>query len=143
LFFPPRRTYATGPDAHGSTSAPINVWNADARSGTWGDIAMVDSPMSEPNNSLLDDNASRIQIEKDTWLELTRLCERIVDSFGLIGPMLELAKDKSDGEQLKSLVAIRNISTEGYAALKEFALLWARLDEQAHRDGIRFCPEDL
>jgi hypothetical protein len=99
--------------------------------------------MSDDNNSLPVDKAGRLQIEKDSWLELTRLCERVIDSFGVIGPMLELAKDKSDAEKLKSLLAIKEISTEGHAALKEFAVLWARLDEQAYTEGIRFCPEDL
>jgi hypothetical protein len=99
--------------------------------------------MTDANNSLPVDKAGGVQIDKDTWLELTRLCESIVDSFGVIGPMLELAKDKSDAEQLKSLLAIKNISTEGHAALKEFAVLWARLDEQAYKEGIRFCVEDI
>ena len=104
---------------------------------------MVNAPMSDDNNSLPVEKAGGVQIEKDTWLELTRLCERVIDSFGVIGPMLELAKDKSDAEQLKSLLAIKDISTEGHAALKEFAVLWARLDEQAYKQGIRFYREDL
>jgi hypothetical protein len=104
---------------------------------------MVNAPMSDTNSSRLDDHALRVQIEKNTWLELTKLCERIVDSFGVIGPKLDLAKDKSDAEKLESIVAIKEISTKGHAALKEFAVLWARLDEQAYKQGIRICPEDL
>jgi hypothetical protein len=99
--------------------------------------------MTDANNSQPVDKAGRVQIERDTWLELTRLSERVIDSFGGIGHMLELAKDKSDAEKLESLVAIKEITTEGHAALKEFALLWARLDEQAYKEGIRFCLEDV
>ena len=99
--------------------------------------------MSHANKTTENARIWRAQIDKATWLDLTRLCERIVDSFGLIGPISELGMEKSDAKRLKSLIAIRDITAEGHAALKAFAVLWARLDEQAYRGGVQFCPREL
>jgi transcriptional regulator with XRE-family HTH domain len=79
-------------------------------------------------------------IDWDTWLELSKLCERVVDSFGVIGPILELAKDKSEVEQLRHLGAIRERSNEGHLALTQFAKLWACLDEQIFKEEQQSSP---
>jgi transcriptional regulator with XRE-family HTH domain len=82
-------------------------------------------------------------IDWDAWLELTRLCERIIDSYGVIGPILELAKDKSEVEQLRHLGAIREIVNDGHLALTQFANLWSRLDGQIFEEGQQSRPKSF
>jgi transcriptional regulator with XRE-family HTH domain len=82
-------------------------------------------------------------IDWDAWLKLSRLCERIVDSFGLIGPVLDLAKDKSEVEQVKHLVAIKEMLNEGHLALTQFANLWARLDGQIFKEKQQSSPKSF
>jgi transcriptional regulator with XRE-family HTH domain len=82
-------------------------------------------------------------IDRETWLELSRLSERIIDSFGLIGPILQLAKDKCEVEQLRHLGAIKEIFHEGHLALTQFANLWSRLDEQIFEEEQQSSPKNF
>ena len=79
----------------------------------------------------------------DTWLELSRLCERVVDSYGVIGPILELAKGKSEMEQLRHLMAIKTSFNEGHLALSQFANLWARLDGEIFEAEQQSSPKSF
>jgi transcriptional regulator with XRE-family HTH domain len=51
-------------------------------------------------------NLPNLTTDCDTWFELSTLCKQIVDSLGLVGPVLELAANKSEAEQLMYLRAI-------------------------------------
>jgi hypothetical protein len=102
--------------------------------------------MSDAKEFVADGSTWRAQIDKETWLELSSQCERVVDSFGSVGPILEFAQQKSEVEQLRCLMVVKRISTEGFQALKKFAQLWADLNMQVFRDGMQSnseCFEDL
>ena len=45
----------------------------------------------------------KAQIDEESWLELTFLFERVVDTLGVIAPVLELAKTKNADEKIGHL----------------------------------------
>jgi hypothetical protein len=98
---------------------------------------MEHAPMNDRNDSKADDSPWSAQIDRETWLELTALCERVVDTLGLVGPVLELAQDKSEAEQLRHLRAIKKLSQQGHRALKLFAFHWAALHEQIQKERMK------
>ena len=93
--------------------------------------------MRDSNDLKADASPWSAQINRETWLELTALCERVVDTLGLVGPVLELAQDKSEAEQLRHLRAIKKLSQQGHQALKLFAFHWAALHEQIQKERLK------
>jgi hypothetical protein len=98
---------------------------------------MVDAPMINANRSARENKVCHAQVDRDTWQQLSGLCTRIVGTFGLIEPILDLAKDKGDEEQLRRLRLIKFLSQTGHRALKQFARLWTEMDEQFRRDELQ------
>jgi hypothetical protein len=92
--------------------------------------------MKEGEKLDINNNSWTIQIDADTWLHLSTLCDRLVGSLGLVGPILELAKVKSETEQLRHLNAIKDRALSGQATLKQFARLWPDLAEQVGKGGM-------
>jgi hypothetical protein len=92
--------------------------------------------MNDANKMELANSILSIQIDGDTWLQLSALCDRLLGSLGLVGPILELAQVKSETEQVRHLCAIKDRALNGQAALKQFARLWADLAEQVIKDRI-------
>jgi hypothetical protein len=98
--------------------------------------------MSDAINSLHIDKALRLRIDRDAWFELSIQCSRAVASVGVVGTVLELAKDRPEAEQLKCLMAIKDVCIEAHLELTKFAKLWATLDQQALKEGV-LSPEEL
>jgi len=88
-------------------------------------------------------NLPNLTTDCDTWFELSTLCKQIVDSLGLVGPVLELAKNKSEAEQLMHLRTIKDSSIKGHVALTRFAHLWASIEERAYKEGVQVSPEEV
>jgi transcriptional regulator with XRE-family HTH domain len=84
-----------------------------------------------------------LTIDWDAWFELSTLSKQLVDSLGLVGPALELAKNKGEAEQLTFLRAINDSSLEGHRALTRFAKLWASINEQACIEDMKISPEEV
>jgi hypothetical protein len=70
------------------------------------------------------------QIDGETWQELTRLFERVVDTLGVIAPVLELARNKSENEKLRYFRAVTDLAFRGQRALKAFSQRWAVVQEE-------------
>ena len=98
--------------------------------------------MRDADNSLLIDKALRLRIDRAAWLELSIQCSRAIASLGVVGKVLELVKDRREGEQLRSLMAIKDVCTDAHLELSKFANLWATLDQQALKDGM-LSPEEF
>jgi hypothetical protein len=98
---------------------------------------MVDAQMKNNNQKVPEKKLCHPQIDTDTWLELSGLCTRIVGTFGIIEPILDLAEDKGDAEKLRRLRLIKYLSQTGSGALKKFARLWTELHEQIRRDELQ------
>jgi hypothetical protein len=126
-----------------SRPSPSDGWNAHARRLTCRRIILVNVPMKNPDDSQLIDKALRLHIDRDAWLELSIQCSRAVASLGVVGTVLTLAERRSEEEQLKSFVAIKEVCIEAHLTLKKFANLWASLDEQALNESVQFSPEEL
>ena len=104
---------------------------------------MVDAQMSDPKESNTDHKIWQANIDRGSWLQLLNLCEQIVETLGLVGPIIGLAKNKSDREQVRCLMAIKEISDPGYLALKKFAALWTSLNEQIMKDAAQYSSENF
>jgi hypothetical protein len=99
--------------------------------------------MRDADDSQLIDKALRLHIDRDAWLELSIQCSRAVASLGVVGTVLTLAEHRSESEQLKSFVAIKEVCIEAHLTLRKFANLWASLNEQALNESVQFSPEEL
>jgi hypothetical protein len=104
---------------------------------------MVDAQVSDSKQSNTDHEIWQANIDRDSWMQLLYLCERIVETLGLVGPILELAKNKSEREQMRCLMAIKNMSVEGYLALKKFAEIWTSLNQQIMKDAAQHSSENF
>jgi hypothetical protein len=104
---------------------------------------MVDAQMRDSNQSNTDRKIWQAHIDRDSWLQLLNLCERIVETLGLVGPIIALAKDKSEREQVRCLMAIKNMSVDGHLALKKFAEIWTNLNEQIMKDAAQYSSENF
>jgi hypothetical protein len=104
---------------------------------------MVDAQMSDPKESNTNHKIWHANIDRGSWLQLLNLCEQIVETLGLVGPIIGLAKNKSDREQVRCLMAIKDISDAGYLALKKFAALWTSLNEQIMKDAAQYSSENF
>ena len=69
------------------------------------------------------------QIDQETWMELTRSFERVVDTLGMIAPVLELSKDKSEHEKSRYFRAVTDLAFNGHRALRAFSQRWAVVQE--------------
>ena len=72
-----------------------------------------------------------LQLDRDTWREFTDLSERLVETIGLVEPMLELANQADQTERVRYLQAAWYLSGRGHKSLKLFARRWAELQECA------------
>jgi len=63
-------------------------------------------------------------------MELTFLFERVVDTLGMIAPLLDLAKNRSATEKMRYLRAITDLAFRGQRALKAFGQRWAYVQEE-------------
>jgi hypothetical protein len=104
---------------------------------------MVDAQMSNSKQSSTDHKIWQANIDRGSWLQLLSLCEQIVNTLGLVGPIIALAKDKSEREQVRCLMAIREMSVDGYVALKKFAEVWTSLNEQIMKDAAEYSSENF
>jgi hypothetical protein len=97
---------------------------------------MVNAQMTDINPSRPENKPCSIQLDRETWQQLAGLCTRIVGTFGLIEPVLELAQDENEAEKLRRLRLIKYLSQTGHRALKQFARLWTEMDEQFSRNEL-------
>jgi len=94
-------------------------------------IGLVDVPMK--NAHTLENVGKRnwqMQIDEETWMELTFLFERVVDTLGVIAPVLDLAKNKNATEKMRHLRAVADLAFRGQRALKAFGQRWALVQEE-------------
>jgi hypothetical protein len=104
---------------------------------------MADAQMSDSKQSNTDGKIWQANIDRGSWLQLLSLCEQIVETLGLVGPIIALAKDKSEGEQVRCLMAIKEISVDGHLALKKFAEIWTSVNEQIMKDARQYSSENF
>jgi hypothetical protein len=104
---------------------------------------MVDAQMNNFKQSSTDRRIWQASIDRGSWLQLLNLCEQIVETLGLVGPIIALSKDKSEREQLRCLMAIKDMSVDGHLALKKFAELWTSLNEQFMKDAEQYSSENF
>ncbi len=84
------------------------------------------------------------QIDGETWQELTRLFERVVDTLGLIAPVLDLARNKKDEkEKLRHYRTITDLAFRGHRALKAFSQRWAAVQEESLKGRATRDLEDF
>jgi hypothetical protein len=104
---------------------------------------MVDAQMNNFKQSSTGHRIRQASIDRGSWLQLLNLCEQIVETLGLVGPIIALAKDKSEREQVRCLMAIRDMSVDGHLALKQFTELWTSLNEQFMKDAALYSSENF
>jgi hypothetical protein len=104
---------------------------------------MVDAQMSDEKQSNTNHKILQANIDRGSWLQLLSLCEQIVETLGLVGPIIALAKDKSEREQVRCLKAIKEISVDGHLALKKFAEIWTSVNEQIMKDAGQYSSENF
>jgi hypothetical protein len=104
---------------------------------------MVEAQMNNFKQSSTDHRILQASIDRGSWLQLLNLCEQIVETLGLVGPIIALSKDKSEREQVRCLKAIKDMSVDGHLALKKFAELWTSLNEQFMKDAARYSSENF
>lgn len=85
----------------------------------------------------------RAQIDGETLRKLTWLFERVVDTLGMIAPVLELAKNRNTEEKIRHLKAVTALAFRGHLALKAFSLEWALLLEECEKRSLLPYMEDF
>ena len=75
--------------------------------------------MNDQDSDPLREN-SAVPIDRTTLLELLSLCNRTLDTFGLIAPMLKLAREEHELDHLCNLSVAEVLSLEGNEALEKF-----------------------
>jgi hypothetical protein len=85
----------------------------------------------------------QVQIDGETWQELTRLFERVVDTLGVIAPVLDLARNKDEKEKLRHDRAVADLAFRGHRALKAFSQRWALVQEENRRRPAMEGMEDF
>jgi hypothetical protein len=98
---------------------------------------MVNAQMTDINPSESENKTCSIQLDRETWQQLAGLCTRIVGTFGLIEPVLELARDENEAEKVRRFRLVKYLSKTGHRALKQFARLWTEMDEQFRRNELQ------
>jgi hypothetical protein len=58
------------------------------------------------------------------------LLERVVDTLGVIAPVLELAKNKNATGKMRCFRAVADLAFRGQRALKAFSQRWAVVQEE-------------
>src|ERR1700690_2029542 len=86
--------------------------------------------MKNPQSLEMADKNWNAQIDGETWKELTRLFERVVDTLGVIAPVLEIAKGKGDTEKVRHYRAVTDLAFRGQQALRAFSQRWAVVQEE-------------
>jgi hypothetical protein len=66
---------------------------------------------------------SGIQIDRAALVELMALRKRVLETFALIGPVLELARDKNELDPVRHLRTVELLSLEGKQMVERFANL--------------------
>jgi hypothetical protein len=86
----------------------------------------------------------QVQIDGETWQELTRLFEQVVDTLGTIAPVLDLASNKKDEkEKLRHNRAVADLASRGHRALKAFCQRWALVEEESRKRPVVEGAEDF
>jgi hypothetical protein len=85
----------------------------------------------------------RAQIDGETLRKLTWLFERVVDTLGMIAPVLELAKNRKTEEKMRHLKAVTALAFRGHLALKAFSMQWALLLEECEKRSSLPYMEDF
>ncbi len=83
------------------------------------------------------------QIDGETLRKLTWLFERVVDTLGVIAPVLELAKNRSMEEKMRHLKAVTALAFRGHQALKAFSMQWSLLLEESKKHSSPPYLEDF
>jgi len=84
-----------------------------------------------------------VEIDFETWQELTRGFDRIVDTFGLIAPVLELAKGKTPDERIRHLRFVNELAYRGHRALVALAQRLAAVQREIESDPPKRDVEDF
>jgi len=66
---------------------------------------------------------SAVRIDRETLEELITLSKRTIDTFGLIAPVLELAREEYELDQVWHFSAAEVLSLEGREAMEKFTNL--------------------
>ena len=85
----------------------------------------------------------QVQIDGETWQELTRLFEHVVDTLGVIAPVLDLARNKDEKEKLRHNRAVADLAFRGHRALQAFSHRWALVQEENRRRPAMEGMEDF
>lgn len=83
------------------------------------------------------------QIDGETLRRLTWLCHRVVDTLGMIAPVLELAKNCKKEEKRRHLQTVVALAYRGHLALKAFSQQWALLLEESQKHLLPPYMEDF
>jgi hypothetical protein len=70
---------------------------------------------------------SGIQIDRETLVEVLALRKRVLETFGLIGPVLKLVRDEDVLGQIRHLRTVELLSLEGKQMVDRFASLCTNL----------------
>ena len=107
-------------------------------------VVLVDGQMTNAQTAEIVGRKNwHAQIDEETWLELTFLFERVVDTLGVIAPVLELAKTKNATEKIRHLRAIADLAIRGQHALKAFGQRWALVQEENQKPSAVGDMEDF
>jgi len=85
----------------------------------------------------------RVQVDGETWEELTRLFDHVADTLGTIAPVLDLAKKKTGEEKLRLFRAVTDLAFRGHRALKVFSRRWAMVQEESRNSRETTDLEDF
>jgi len=127
----PWRVYESNPCVTCSKYRYINARSVYSRRAAHCCIGLVNVSMK--NARTLENVGKKnwqLQIDEETWIELTFLFERVVDTLGVIAPVLDLAKNKNATEKMRHLRAVADLAFRGQRALKAFGQRWALVQEE-------------
>jgi hypothetical protein len=88
-------------------------------------------------------NNCTVQIDREAWVELTFLLNRVFDTLGVIAPVLELAKFRKPTEKMRHLRAVTDLAFRGQKALKAFGQRWALVQEENQKRPVAEDLEDF
>jgi hypothetical protein len=145
LYYRLRFWRAYEPNPYVKCSKPRSIDARDVRSQrlTHSCVVLVNVAMRDAHS--LDEVGGnwQVQIDGETWRELTGLFERVVDTLGLIAPVLELAKDKNEKGKLRHYRAVTDLAFRGQRALKAFSQRWAVVQEESLKGPATKNLEDF
>lgn len=82
-------------------------------------------------------------MDLETWLELSTLLDRVVDTLGLIAPLVQLSESQDDSERSRTLELIKSASLRGDEARKTAVVRWATVFGRAAREEMERESEKL